>query len=179
LLALRDGKLPTNGEESMLACVDVDYRPPGAVAACVLFEAWSDTDSAAEHVQAIAHVEPYQPGQFYRRELPCLLSVLATVREPLETIVIDGYVWLGEEKPGLGAHLYEALARRIPVVGVAKTRFAGAAGEVVQRGSSRRPLYVSAAGLDARTAAAYIQAMHGAYRLPTLLRRVDQLCRNS
>jgi deoxyribonuclease V len=161
----------------MLACVDVDYRSSGAVAACVLFRAWSDADSAAEHVKEIAQVEPYQPGQFYRRELPCLLSVLAVVGEPLETIVIDGYVWLGDEKPGLGAYLYEALDRRIPVVGVAKTRFAGAAAESVQRGESRRPLYVSAAGLDPRTAVRYIQAMHGAYRLPTLLRRVDQLCR--
>jgi deoxyribonuclease V len=49
----------------------------------------------------------------------------------------------------------------------------------VQRGHSRRPLYVSAAGIDAETAARYIQDMHGTYRLPTLLRRVDQLCRCS
>jgi deoxyribonuclease V len=61
----------------MLACVDVDYRAAGAVAACVLFRSWSDADSAGELVQAIADVEAYQPGQFYRREMPCLLSVLA------------------------------------------------------------------------------------------------------
>jgi deoxyribonuclease V len=162
----------------MFACLDVDYRPDGAVAACLLFQTWSASDSAAEYVQAIAHVEPYQPGEFYRRELPCLLSVLADLRESLETIVIDGYVWLAEEKPGLGAYLYEALGQQIPVVGVAKTRFAGATAESVHRGGSRRPLYVSAAGLDPRTAAGYIQAMHGAYRVPTLLRRVDQLCRD-
>lgn len=161
----------------MIACVDVDYRPHGAVAACVLFRAWGDADSAEEYVQSIAQVEPYQPGQFFRRELPCLLSVLTTVAEPLEAIVVDGYVWLGEEKPGLGAHLYESLGRRVPVVGVAKTRFIGAAAGSVQRGGSRRPLYVSAAGLDPMTAARYIQSMHGAYRIPTLLRRVDQLCR--
>lgn len=161
----------------MLACVDVDYRPHGAVAACVLFRAWSDADSAAERVQAIAQVEPYQPGQFYRRELPCLLSVLTGMAETLEAIVVDGYVWLEEQKPGLGAHLYEALGRTVPVIGVAKTRFAGAAAAAVERGESRRPLYVSAAGLDPLTAARHIQSMHGAYRMPTLLRRVDQLCR--
>jgi deoxyribonuclease V len=161
----------------MLACVDVDYRAVGAVAACVLFRDWSDADNVDEFVQAIADVAAYQPGQFYRRELPCLLSVLAAVSDPLETIVVDGYVWLGEEKPGLGAHLYEALGRRVPVVGVAKTRFAGADAEAVQRGDSRRPLYVSAAGLDPLTAARHIQSMHGVYRIPTLLRRVDQLCR--
>jgi deoxyribonuclease V len=161
----------------MLACVDVDYRAVGAVAACVLFRAWSDAESADELLQTIADVEVYQPGQFYLRELPCLMSVLAKVSDPLETIVVDGYVWLGEQNSGLGAHLYEALGRRVPVVGVAKTRFAGVSAEVVQRGGSRRPLYVSAAGLDPGTAARHVQSMHGEYRIPTLLRRVDQLCR--
>ncbi|HWG41942.1 MAG TPA: endonuclease V [Gemmataceae bacterium] len=162
----------------MLACVDVDYREETAVAACVLFRSWSDADSAGERVQSIARVEPYEPGQFYRRELPCLLSVLQSVAEPLETVVVDGYVWLADErKPGLGAHLYEALGRKVPIIGVAKTRFADASAEAVQRGDSRRPLYVSAAGMDRVTAARQIQIMHGAYRIPTLLRKVDQLCR--
>lgn len=164
----------------MLACVDVDYQEKGAVAACVLFRSWGDAGSAEERVEAIARVEPYQPGQFYRRELPCLLSVLRTVAEPLEAVVVDGYVWLKDETtPGLGAYLYEALGRDVPVIGVAKTRFAGAAAEAVRRGDSRRPLYVSAIGIDRQTAAQYIQAMHGPYRIPTLLRRVDQLCRRS
>lgn len=161
----------------MLACVDVDYRETGAMAACVLFRAWTDAVSAAERVEVMTEVAPYQPGQFYLRELPCLLSVLNTVGEPLEAIVVDGYVWLADDRPGLGAHLYEALGRRVAVVGVAKTRFAGAEAEEVLRGGSCRPLYVSAAGLECSTVAEYIRTMHGAYRLPTLLRRVDQLCR--
>src|SRR5215475_5385931 len=110
-------------EKDMFACVDVDYRTEGAVAACVLFRAWDDADSAGERVETIARVEPYQPGHFYRRELPCLLSVLGTVTEPLETVVVDGYVWLTDEQQGLGAHLYEALGRSVAVIGVAKTRF--------------------------------------------------------
>jgi deoxyribonuclease V len=161
----------------MLACVDVDYRRAGAVAACVLFRAWADDRAIGERVDVIAEVASYQPGQFYRRELPCLLSVLEKVADPLETIVVDGYVWLADDQPGLGAHLYEALGRRAAVIGVAKTRFAGAQAEAVLRGGSRRPLYVSAAGLDRVTAAQCIEGMHGPYRVPTLLRRVDQLCR--
>ena len=161
----------------MLACVDVDYRERGAVAACVLFDSWTDAESAAEIVKEIAHVEPYQPGQFYRRELPCLLAVLAEVPELPTVILIDGYVWLGEDRPGLGAHLYEAFSGRVPVIGVAKTRFVGAEGEPVQRGGSQRPLYVSAAGMDRSMSAQFLQAMHGPYRVPILLRRVDQLCR--
>jgi len=128
-------------------------------------------------VERITEVEAYQPGQFYRRELPCLLRVLTNVTEPLEAIVIDGYVWLGENRPGLGAHLYEALARSVPIIGVAKTHFRGAVAEEVCRGDSRRPLFISVAGLSAQTAADHIRSMHGPYRLPTMLAKVDHLCR--
>src|SRR5262249_9722907 len=107
----------------MLVCVDVDYRDDRALAAGVLFRAWTDADSALEVVHTIEQAEPYVPGQFYKRELPCLLAVLAEVTEPLDAIVIDGYVWLQDEQtPGLGGHLYEALGRKVPVIGVAKTR---------------------------------------------------------
>jgi len=78
----------------MIACVDVDYRDNGAVAACVLFRNWTDAEPACEHRCHLEQVEPYQPGQFYKRELPCLLAVLARAAQPLETVVIDGYVWL-------------------------------------------------------------------------------------
>jgi deoxyribonuclease V len=165
----------------MIACVDVDYRNDEAVAACVLLRAWGDEHAADEKVERLTRVEPYQPGQFYRRELPCLLAVLGRVAEPLEAVVVDGYVWLGDEHcPGLGAHLYEALARAVPVVGVAKSCFRSAAlARAVLRGSSRRPLYVTAAGLDAAEAARLVQGMHGPHRIPTILKRVDQLCRRA
>jgi deoxyribonuclease V len=168
----------------MIACVDVDYRDPGAVAACLLFAGWSDPATAEERVARVERVEPYQPGQFYKRELPCLMAVLRPVLEggaSLEAVVVDSYVWLADEqRPGMGAHLYEALGRKVPVIGVAKTRFASAllAVEVV-RGDSDRPLFVTAAGMDAAEAGKLVQSMHGPYRLPTLLKRVDQLCRTA
>ena len=165
----------------MFACVDVDYRDREAVAACVLFRAWTDGDSAGEEVERLPQVEPYQPGQFYRRELPCLLAVLGKVPAPLAAVVVDGYVWLGDEtSPGLGGHLYAALGRAVPVIGVAKTRFAGAVlARPVVRGTSRRPLWVTAAGIDPATAVRHVAGMHGPFRIPTLLKRVDQLCRGT
>jgi deoxyribonuclease V len=164
----------------MIACVDVDYRASEAIAACVLFRSWNDAFSADEKVERITKVEPYEPGQFFRRELPCLLAVLAGVGEPVETVVVDGYVWLRDEQtPGLGAHLYEALGRTTPVIGVAKTRFLSAVAAEVKRGNSQRPLYVTAAGMDLQEAARHIQGMHGLHRIPTLLKRVDRLCRNA
>jgi deoxyribonuclease V len=163
----------------MIACVDVDYREQGAVAACVLFRAWGDESSASEHIEHLAQVEAYVPGAFYRRELPCLLSVLARAAERPALVVVDGYVWLGAGRPGLGAHLHDALGGSVPVVGVAKTRFAPAPAREVCRGESHRPLYVTAAGIDIEEAARNVQAMHGPFRIPTLLRRVDHLCRSS
>ncbi len=163
----------------MLACVDVAYRDEEAVAACVLFHDWADAVTAEERVQRVRPVEPYQPGQFYRRELPPLLAVLGPVRDRLRAVVVDGYVWLDDAgTPGLGARLHEALGRGVPVIGVAKTRYAGAVtARPVCRGGSRRPLYVTAAGIDPETAAREIERMHGPFRIPTLLRRADQLSR--
>lgn len=166
----------------MLACLDVDYRasPVHAVAACVVFDGWSASDATAEHVRRIDAVQPYVPGQLYRRELPCLLAVLEHVSVPLEAIVVDGYVYLDDQgRPGLGAHLHEALDRDTPVVGVAKNFFRGHAAIEVQRGQSTRPLYVTAAGMSPQAAAEGVARMHGGYRLPTLLKRVDRLCRDA
>jgi deoxyribonuclease V len=165
----------------MIASLDVDYRPDATVAACVLFQDWGDAVEAAHLVDRGPPAEAYVPGEFYRRELPALLRVLARVPAPLATVVIDGYVWLeGEERPGLGAHLYEALGRRVPVIGVAKTAFLASRVAVpVLRGTSQRPLLVTAVGMDAQDAAACIQRMQGPSRLPTLLKRVDRLCREA
>ena len=63
---------------------------------------------------------------------------------------------------------------------VAKTRFASATDAVpVLRGGSRSPLFVSAAGMPADVAAAHVALMHGAYRVPALLKQVDALARAS
>ncbi len=165
----------------MLAALDVAYGAQGAAAACVLFHRWTDPAEADTRLALVADVAPYEPGAFYRRELPCLLAVLAAVGAPLEAIVVDGYVWLSADgRPGLGAHLYEALGRVAPVIGVAKTSFTGSAfAEPVLRGGSARPLHVTAAGVDAGAAARWIEGMHGPHRLPTLLKRVDRLCRDA
>jgi deoxyribonuclease V len=164
----------------MMACFDVAYQGAEANAAAVLFDSWTDSSGRREIVTRVPAGAGYSPGEFYRRELPCLLALLELVGEPLELLIVDGYVWLGEEKrPGLGAHLYEALGRSAVVIGVAKSGFAGGAGAVpVLRGRSRRPLFVTAAGMDAGVAAHNIAAMHGEHRIPTLLKRADQLSRS-
>ncbi len=168
---------PGHGPRPAIACLDVGYRDESATAACVLCEAWSDAEPAAELVRRIPAVEPYQPGSFYRRELPCLLAVLRELRRLPAALVVDGYTWLGESRPGLGAHLHEALGGRAAVIGVAKTRFRGAPALEVTRGRSRLPLFVTAVGVPIAEAASDIRRMHGPFRIPTMLRRADALSR--
>ncbi|HEY3571988.1 MAG TPA: endonuclease V [Thermoanaerobaculia bacterium] len=164
-------------EEALVACLDVDYRETIAIAAGVWLRGWIASEPELEVVTTLDEVAPYQPGEFYRRELPCLLAVLE--RGPsADVVVVDGYVWLGPGRPGLGAHLYQALGERMVVVGVAKSRFLSATDAVpVYRGNSRSPLYVTAAGVSAEEAAGWVAGMHGDYRVPSMLRRVDQLAR--
>ncbi len=165
----------------MLAALDVSYRDEGAVAACVLFRGWSDPAEVSVHVARIPEVASYEPGAFYRRELPCLLAVLGEVQGACEAIVIDGYVWLSDDqRPGLGAHLFRSAGapdtdRRRRQDRLRGLELRGAGGP---RGSSR-PLFVTAAGVEPAVAAGWIGEMHGAYRLPTLLKRVDRLCRDT
>lgn len=131
-----------------------------------------------ERVLPVERAEPYQPGQFYRRELPCLLAVLAT-GPAMDIVLVDGYVWLADEShPGLGAHLYRALDEKVAVIGVAKTSYPGVKlVQEIRRGDSQTPLFITALGIDLSEAADHIFRMHGPHRIPTLLKLVDQLCR--
>jgi len=162
----------------VIVAVDVDYRASEVVAAGVGFAAWTDEHATVEIVvTSDAPPAPYEPGRFYLRELPHVRSVLGLVGTQIDVIVVDGYVWLAADKGGLGAHLFTALGEVTPVIGVAKTQFAGATAIEVVRGTSARPLYVTAAGIDPAVAAQHVLAMHGEHRIPTLLKRVDQLAR--
>lgn len=161
---------------------DVDYRDAGARAACVLAQSWGDAMPTSEHACDIDSVEAYEPGSFYKRELPCLLSVLNRLPEPPDIAVVDGYVWLdGEERPGLGFHLFKALGSKMPVVGIAKTAFVGAEASLhvgkVYRGQSRKPLFVTSVGVELAIASAWVKGMAGPHRIPSLLTAVDRLAR--
>jgi deoxyribonuclease V len=160
--------------------VDVHYRADSVVAAAVTFARWTDERPASERVvRSDSPPAAYVAGSFYRRELPYLIDLLRQL--PLqEVIVIDGFVWLEAGKPGLGAHLFEALGHATAIVGVAKRPYRGLDGGIpVLRGTSRRPLYVTAVGMDAMEAAQRVAAMHGRDRIPTLIKRADQLSREA
>lgn len=165
----------------MILAVDVHYTDPGAVAAGVSFDDWGDAQPARTCISRFDAVEPYEPGAFYRRELPCLLGLLCEHDLQPDIIVVDGHVFLDDEgRPGLGKHLFDALDGRVPVIGVAKTAFVGIGEDhALLRGDSTRPLYVTAAGVPLAAAKSHVAAMHGAHRLPTLLKAADHACRHT
>ena len=161
----------------MIIAIDVHYKGETAKVVGVLYESW-DAEEASQFIDAYLPVaSDYEPGQFYKRELPCLLHLLENVElTKVDYIVIDGYVFLDAQgRKGLGAHLYEALEEQVPVIGVAKTTFHQCEqfSQSVFRGDSTRPLYVTSVGSDAELAAGYIKEMHGPYRVPTLLQQLD------
>jgi deoxyribonuclease V len=162
----------------MIAALDVAYTARGAHAAAVLFDDWTSPAAVTERCVALAEVAAYIPGEFYRRELPCLLAALNQLAELPHTILIDGYVWLAPDRPGLGFHLFEALSSRAIIVGVAKSQFSGASSALpVLRGTSAKPLFITAQGIPADVAAKCVASMHGKFRIPTLLQRADALSR--
>jgi deoxyribonuclease V len=157
--------------------VDVHYLGPGGARAAAVVAA--DAPFAhvlAERTAVVPLVPPYQPGEFYLRELPPLRAVLHDLNE-LGLLVVDGYADLDPAgRPGLGAHAHAEFG--IPVIGVAKTAFRTATHAVpVLRGTSVRPLFVTAAGMPRDQAADLVRHMAGQHRLPDAVRRADELAR--
>jgi deoxyribonuclease V len=165
----------------MILAVDVAYHKEAAIVGGVLFRDWTDEKALKELVISCAVPDNYMPGQFYRRELPCIAALLEQVPEALDCILIDGFVYLGRDKePGLGKHLRDMLEQKVAVIGVAKTPFRNTPKSCeVLRGKSRKPLYVTADGIKEDRAKFLIKSMHGQDRIPALLKYVDRLCRAS
>ena len=169
---------------TVITAFDVGYRTTadGEIGTCgvVGFTEWSAGVSSYEAVVKTTVTEPYVPGKLYLRELPCLLAGLAQFEKDTATkptlIVVDGNVRLDQDsKAGLGKRLFIELRETIQVVGVSKNPYAGLDAIEVHRGESKKPIHVTAVGIDESAAATHITSMHGMYRIPTMLRLADQL----
>ena len=163
----------------MNLAIDIYYHDKGATCVGVLFD-WRDAEPSKVIRAYLDEVEEYVPGEFYKRELPCVLAVIYQVkRYKVDCIILDSHVQLGAGQKGLGEYVYEALDEQYPVIGVAKKGFYNNTEYVreVRRGQSDNPLYVSAIGCDLDEAADCIQNMHGEHRIPTMLKEVDKIGR--
>lgn len=167
--------------KSAILCLDAAYGPANAAAAGAVIHCWNAGAVEQMLVQRF-HGQPreYEPGKFFRRELPLLMPIISSVDDPIRAIVIDGYVWLGENGlSGLGGYLFASLNSRIPVIGVAKTPYRNDTwSSPVLRGESKRPLFVTSAGIEKEDAAECVRRMHGNHRIPTILALVDRAARS-
>ncbi len=159
----------------MILATDVYYIEDKAKCVGVLF-GWDDTVAKNVIEVAVNDVEPYEPGAFYKRELPCIIQLLKQIDlKTIEAIIIDGYVYINDNEFGLGGKLWEAIGKQIPVIGVAKNPFYTAHNIIeVIRGESNKPLYVSAVGIDVKLAAENVRLMKGIYRIPDILKQLDK-----
>jgi deoxyribonuclease V len=162
----------------MILAIDVYYIEDTAKSVGVLFD-WKDA-RPQEVIVAIKHgIEEYVPGQFYKRELPCIEALLQKISlDNVEIIIIDGHIYTDDSlKYGLGGYVWELLEKKIPIIGVAKNAYHSNAATVqeVYRGESNKPLYVSAIGMEISEAVTYLQNMHGEYRFPTILKELDTI----
>lgn len=163
----------------MHVALDVYYGPTSARGAAIGFaHATDETPAFRVTLEFPGAPSEYEPGEFKKRELPYLVRLVEASPAPLTTILVDGYVFLDGGRPGLGGHLYEALDRTVPVIGVAKTRYRGAGAIELLRGTSKSPLLISAAGMEPAAAAAFVARLHGEHRIPTMLRLVDRASRD-
>jgi len=143
------------------------HRGPGLFAAADVYYLGSGGARAAAVVAADAT---------FSHVLAPLRAVLRGIGG-LGLLVVDGYADLDPAgRPGLGAHVHTEFA--IPVIGVAKSAFRTATHAIaVRRGTSARPVFVTAAGMRRTDAADLVQNMAGRFRIPDALRRADTLAR--
>ena len=166
-------------KNAKIACFDVYYYKDYTRASGIVFEIVPSERIVSKYCKMMGAASQYISGAFYKRELPCLLGVYKGIKENIDLIIVDGFVFLDGSKKGLGAYFFEALGRKIPVIGVAKTFFRGCGDYTkVYRGSSSKPLYVSSIGIDQNSAAGLIRGLRGGGRIPEILRKVDRLSRN-
>ncbi|UFH35075.1 endonuclease V [Flavobacterium acetivorans] len=162
----------------MLLAIDVYYKENEAKVVAVVFNSEDETPQSIV-IDQITGIEDYVSGEFYKRELPCIDSILQKVNlNDIEAVIIDGHIYVDDDGTfGLGGYTWESLNKKIPVIGVAKNSFFRNKNTVkkVFRGESKKPLYVSSIGIDLDSATNLIKNMKGDYRIPTILKELDRI----
>lgn len=158
----------------MILAIDVFYKEDcTARVSGILFDNFSDEKGKEDFLIDVNEVKAYKSGEFYKRELPCILSLLKELKSLPEYIIVDGYVYLND-KLGLGGHLYEVLNKEVKIIGVAKSPFYNISIDTkLYRGDSKKPLFIKQ-----DEAKELIENMHGKFRIPTLLTKVDRIGRD-
>ena len=74
----------------MILAFDTYYFENRAKTVCISFDDWSNEGNYAVNSEIIEGIEEYVPGEFYRRELPCILSLLGKMApDQVEAIIVE------------------------------------------------------------------------------------------
>lgn len=165
----------------MIYAFDTYYCNDVANTICIAFENWNSEKENNIFIEKTAITSDYESGAFYKRELPCIMSLLKKIQlKDGDMIIVDGYVTLDDHgKIGLGGYLFEALEQKYPVIGIAKNGFSApdSRRRHIYRGESKTPLFLTTMGIDVDELVPKIKQMYGSYRIPALLKKLDQLTR--
>ena len=152
-----------------------------------VFESWASSDVSYYVTSKRMCIDAeYKSGELYKRELPSIMQCLSMVNlDNIDTIIVDGYVWLSEDgkelTKGLGARLDDSLQHlrnaTKNIVGIAKNPYhvkIPNCFEIKHGLESDKPLYVTCSNPDyAEHYSVLVSRMHGDYRIPTILKLVD------
>lgn len=191
-LAVRDDEL---GDIHRIAGVDVAYDDSNSklYAAVVVLDA--KTGKTVEIGKAVGKVEfPYIPGLFAFRELPHLLTAMATLKTKPDLVICDGQGIAHPRRCGLATHL--GLLANLPTIGCGKTRHIGefsnpengqgattdlcdgdeVIGKVVRTQNGIKPLFVSIGHrVSLETAVEWILRLSSEFRQPEPIRRANEV----
>lgn len=167
----------------MILAIDVYYTDSGYKTCGVLFEKF-DSKEPIKVLTLKSHkpVQEYIPGQFYKRELPCIIEFLKFYKIHPDYLIIDGYINLlfdnGSITRGIGAYVKVTLENmhgyeHTKIIGIAKSSFArnDEISIKVCRGRSKNPLYVQSQ--DNSITSQVVENMYGQYRIPEMLKIMD------
>lgn len=166
-------------DDYKIACFDVYYYGDKAKASSIVFQVNPNERIISGYDEIIEQTKEYISGEFYKRELPCILKVYEKIEEDIGLIIVDSFVMLDNGRKGLGGYLYYSLNESIPVIGVAKTFYKGCENYIeVFRGKSKRPLFVSSIGISLNEAGRLVKNLKGENRIPDILKEVDHQSRS-
>ena len=178
-----------------VAGVDVGYEDEGRVTrAAVAVLSFPELERVESALALRPTVFPYIPGLLSFRELPAVLSALASLKTLPDIILCDGQGIAHPRRFGIASHLGVLLD--MPTVGVAKTRLLGrhadppdvkgawtplrdgaeTIGAVLRTRAGVKPLYVSIGHrVCLESAVALTLACTPRYRLPETTRQAHRL----
>jgi len=171
----------------MIIAFDTYYYDGFSYTVGGVFESWTDSEVRYYVTSKRNLIDcEYKSGELYKRELPCIMQCLSLVNiENIDTIVVDGFVWLSEDGKGtikgLGARLNDAIKLRYGIekniVGIAKNPYhveIPNCKEVIRGLESKKPLFITCSNQEeSEYYSVLISRMHGDYRIPTIIKAVD------